>query len=202
MLVVGLTGGIGSGKSAVAARFERLGVPVVDTDAISHALTRRDGAALPPIRAHFGDAVLDAMGALDRAVLRRIVFTDPAARSALEAILHPLIRREVARQLAALDAPYAIVAIPLLVETGGWRDIVQRVLLVDCPVAIRIERVVARSGLDHAEVQAIVDAQAGDAERRAVADDVLDNTGPQQALDAAVAQLHARYLVEAGTPRS
>lgn len=199
MFIVGLTGGIGSGKSAVAECFARLGVPVVDTDVIARELTRAGGLALPAIRVHFGDAVIQADGGLDRAALRRIVFADPGARHALEAILHPRIRQQVARELAALAAPYALVAVPLLIETGGWRDIVQRVLVVDCPEPIRIERVMARSGLTRAEVQAIMAAQADDATRRAAADDVLDNAGSLDALDAAVAQLHRRYLALAGT---
>ncbi len=199
MLVVGLTGGIGSGKSAVAERFARRAVPVIDTDVIAHDLTRAGGAALQEIRRHFGDAILGADGALDRAALRRLVFADPAARRVLESILHPRIRQGVAQQLAALDVPYALVVVPLLVETGGWSDTVQRVLLVDCPASIRIERVMRRSGLSRADVLAIMSAQADDAARRAVADDVLDNTGAPGDLDAAVAQLHARYLLLAGT---
>ncbi len=199
MLVVGLTGGIGSGKSAVSEHFARLGVPVIDTDIIARDLVKPGSTVLSAIRAGFGDTVLHADGELDRAALRRRVFSEPAARRTLESLLHPRIRQEVARQLAALAAPYAIVAVPLLVETGGWRDVVQRVLVVDCPEAIRIERVMARSGLGRDEVQAIVDAQASDAARRAAADDVIDNAGSPQALDAAVAGLHARYLAQAGT---
>jgi dephospho-CoA kinase len=199
MLVVGLTGGIGSGKSAVAERFARRAVPVIDTDVIAHDLTRAGSTALQEIRRHFGDAILAADGALDRAALRRLVFADPAARRVLESILHPRIRQGVAQQLAALDVPYALVVVPLLVETGGWGDTVQRVLLVDCPASIRIERVMRRSGLSRADVLAIMSAQADDAARRAVADDVLDNTGAPGDLDAAVAQLHARYLLLAGT---
>ncbi len=199
MLTVGLTGGIGAGKSAVAERFARLGVPVIDTDSLAHELTAPGGAALDALRARFGDAVFDAAGTLDRAALRRLVFANPESRRALEGILHPRIRAEAGRRLAALAAPYALVVVPLLVETGGWRDLVRRVLLVECPEAVRIERVKARSGLTDDAVRAIVAAQASDAERRAAADDRLDNAGPPQALDAAVAALHARYLALAGT---
>ncbi|MBN8759168.1 MAG: dephospho-CoA kinase [Thiobacillus sp. 65-69] len=194
MFVVGLTGGIGSGKSTVAERFAARGVPVVDTDAIARDLMAQDAAALAAVTARFGPAILRADGTLDRAALRRIVFDDPAARAVLEGILHPLIRREAERRLQALSASYALLAVPLLVETGVCREYVQRVLTIECPEPVRIERVMARSGLTRGEVAAIVAAQASDAERRAVADDVLDNAGAPATLDAAVARLHARYL--------
>jgi dephospho-CoA kinase len=193
MFVVGLTGGVGAGKSAVAGRFAERGVPIVDTDDIARDLTAPDGAALPAVAARFGPAVVRADGALDRAALRRIVFGDAAARADLEAILHPLIRLEAERRLDALAAAYALLVVPLLVETGVCRERMQRVLTVECPEAVRIERVMARSGLTRNEVAAIVAAQAGDAARRAAADDVLDNSGTPAALDAAVARLHARY---------
>lgn len=199
MWIVGLTGGIGSGKSAVADGFARLGVPVIDTDVIARELTAPGGEALAAIRARFGDAVFDARGELDRAALRRLAFSDPAARRGLEHLLHPRIRDRVRRRLSALHAPYAVVVVPLLAETGGWRDLVQRVLLVECPEAERIERVKARSGLEEDEVRAIIAAQATDAERRAAADDRLDNAGSRETLNAAVADLHARYLERAGT---
>lgn len=198
MFVVGLTGGIGSGKSAAAARFAERGVPVVDTDDIARDLTAPDGVALPAVAARFGPAVMRADGALDRAALRRIAFGDAAARADLEAILHPLIRLEAERRLAAATAPYAVLVVPLLAETGAYRDRVQRVLTVECPEPVRIERVMARSGLTRNEVAAIVAAQASDAERRAAADDVLDNSGTPAALDAAIARLHTRYRALAG----
>ena len=194
MFVVGLTGGIGAGKSAVSERFARLGVPVVDTDVIARELTVSGGEALPAIREAFGNSVFTRADELDRAALRRQVFADPAARARLEAILHPLIRRAAGQRLAALDAPYALLVVPLLLETGAYADIVQRTLLVDCPESIRVERVMARSALTRAEVVAIVAAQVHDEARRAVADDKIDNTGGLDALDAAVAELHVRYL--------
>ncbi|MCA1978397.1 MAG: dephospho-CoA kinase [Thiobacillus sp.] len=194
MFVVGLTGGIGSGKSAVAERFARLGVPVIDTDVIARELTAPGGVALPAIRARFGDGVFDPAGALDRAALRRRVFQDAGERATLESILHPLIRQEVERQIAAASAPYCLLVVPLLVETGAYRDIVRRVLVVECPEATRVVRVMARSGLSREEVEAIVAAQASDAARRAAADDVIVNTGALDVLDGAVARLHARYL--------
>jgi dephospho-CoA kinase len=199
MFVVGLTGGVGAGKSAVAGRFAERGVPIVDTDDIAHDLTAPGGAALPAVAARFGPAVVRADGALDRAALRRIVFGDAAARADLEAILHPLIRLEAGRRLDALSAAYVLLVVPLLVETGVCRERMQRVLTVECPEAVRIERVMARNGLTRNEVTAIVAAQASDAERRAVADDVLDNSGTPATLDAAVARLHARYRALAGS---
>ena len=198
MFVVGLTGGIGAGKSAVSERFARLGVPVVDTDVIARELTVSGGEALPAIREAFGNSVFTRADELDRAALRQQVFADPAARARLEAILHPLIRRAAGQRLAALDAPYALLVVPLLLETGAYAGIVRRTLLVDCPESIRVERVMARSALTRAEVEAIVAAQVHDEARRAVDDDKIDNTGGLDALDAAVAALHVRYLEWAG----
>lgn len=200
MFVVGLTGGIGSGKSTVADRFAALGVPVIDTDVIARRLTERGGEALDAIRAAFGESVMQPDGSLDRAALRRRVFVDADARRRLEAILHPRIRRAVGQALAALETPYAIVVIPLLVETQGYRDVLDRVLVIDCPEALQVERVMARNGLSRAEVEAILAAQATRAERLAVADDVLPNTAAPDALGAAVDALHARYLALAAGP--
>ncbi|MEW5966888.1 MAG: dephospho-CoA kinase [Pseudomonadota bacterium] len=194
MFTVGLTGGIGSGKSTVADLFSALGVPVIDTDVIARQLTAPGGEALDDIRAAFGASLIQPDGGLDRAAMRRLVFGDVAARSRLEAILHPRIREAVRRALAALEAPYALVVIPLLVETGAYRDLLDRVLVVDCPEALQIERVMARSGLAREDVEAILAAQATRAQRLAEADDVIDNTRSLDALRAAVATLHARYL--------
>ncbi|MHB8936902.1 MAG: dephospho-CoA kinase [Thiobacillus sp.] len=194
MFAVGLTGGIGSGKSTVADCFAALGVPVIDTDVIARELTAPGGAAQEAIRAAFGATVMQADGTLDRAVLRRRVFADSAARHQLEAILHPRIRQGVALKLATLTAPYALIVIPLLVETGDYRDVLNRVLVVDCPEAVQIARVMARSGLAHGEIKAILAAQAGRAERLAVADDIIVNTVSLEALRAEVAALHQRYL--------
>jgi dephospho-CoA kinase len=198
MFIVGLTGGIGSGKSTVADCFAHLGVPVIDTDVIARELTAAGGAALAQIRAAFGDAVMRADGSLDRAALRRLVFADNAARLQLEAILHPRIRQVVAEVLATLNAPYALVVIPLLVETGGHRDLLNRVLVVDCPEATQIERVMARNGLTRDEVAAILAAQAGRAERLAAADDVIVNTASPAALVGEVEALDGRYRDLAG----
>jgi len=200
MFTVGLTGGIGSGKSAVAECFAAHGVPVIDTDVIARELTAPGGAALDAIRAVFGETVIQPGGTLDRAALRRCVFADSTARRQLEAILHPRIRQRVRRTLATLTAPYALIVIPLLVETGGYRDVLDRVLVVDCPEDVRIARVMARSGLTHDEVKAILAAQAGRAERLAAADDIIVNTATLEALRAEVAALHQRYLALAAAP--
>ena len=230
MLTVGLTGGIGSGKSTVADCFAALGVPVIDTDVIARDLTAPargtppdarpagglgaapGGAALEEIRAVFGETVMQTDGTLDRAALRRRVFADSAARRQLEAILHPRIRQVVVDMLATLTAPYALIVIPLLVqrqdrpkgerlaaypsrvEAGGYRDMLNRVLVVDCPEDVQIARVKARSGLAHEEIKAILAAQTGRAERLAVADDIIVNTATLEALRAEVAALHQRYL--------
>lgn len=217
MYAVGLTGGIGSGKSTVADDFAALGVPVIDTDVIARELTVPDGAALEPIRAAFGETVVRADGSLDRAALRRLVFADAAARRRLEAILHPPIRRAVEQALVGLTAPYALIVIPLLVrrhdrpegerqavhplraETGAYRDMLNRVLVVDCPEALQIARVKARSGLAEDEVKAILAAQATRAERLAAADDILLNAGSPEDLHTEVARLHRHYLALAAS---
>lgn len=200
MFAVGLTGGIGSGKSTVADLFAELGTPVIDTDVIARELTAPGTETLAAIRAVFGEAVMQADGTLDRAALRRRVFADSGARRQLEAILHPRIRQAVERALGTLAAPYVLIVIPLLVETGGYRDMLDRVLVVDCPEEVQIARVVARSGLFHDEVKAILAAQAGRAERTAAADDIIANTTTLGALRAEVAALHQRYLALAGAP--
>ncbi|MCK9380531.1 MAG: dephospho-CoA kinase [Sulfuritalea sp.] len=194
--VVGLTGGIGSGKSAVAQLFAERGIKVIDTDAIAHALTAAGGAAMPAIRAEFGDGVANAEGALDRAAMRAIVFADPSARKRLESILHPLIRSESERRLLAdsADSPYAILMVPLLVESGDYRKRVDRIAVVDCAEATQIDRVMSRSGLARSEIERILAAQATRAERLAAADDVIDNDGELTALAPQVERLHVHYL--------
>lgn len=195
MFVVGVTGGIGSGKSTVAGLFARQGIPVIDTDVIARDLTRPGQPALDAIRASFGAAVMLADGTLDRAALRRRVFGDAVARRQLEAILHPRIRREVEAALEQAPGPYALVVIPLLVETGAdYDDLLDRVLVVDCPEPVQFDRVMARSGLARDEAAAIVAAQASRADRLAVADDVIDNAASPAALPEQVAALHRRYL--------
>lgn len=191
---VGLTGGIASGKSTVADHFVSLGAGLVDTDAIAHELTGPDGAAMPEIIAAFGAQIADVRGALDRAAMRRLVFADAGARRVLESILHPRIREEADRRCAASLAPYVLLAVPLLVESGQYRERCDRILVVDCPEALQLQRVMARSGLSEAEAQAILAAQATRAARLAIADDVLDNTGDLDSLLERIESLHADYL--------
>jgi dephospho-CoA kinase len=192
--LVGLTGGIGSGKSAAASLFEELGAAVVDTDAIAHELTAPGGAAIESIRNAFGDEVIDARGALDRAAVRRQVFADASAKARLEAILHPMIRAEADRRSAAARAPYVVLVVPLLVESGGYRSRVRRVAVVDCPEEVQVARVMTRSGLSAEEARAIMAAQVSREQRLAVADDVIDNGGDLAALRPQVEALHRRYL--------
>ncbi len=192
--IVGLTGGIGSGKSAAADRFAELGITVVDTDRIAHALTSPDGSAMPAIRTAFGHEVIRADGALDRAAMRAKVFADGSARLRLESILHPAIRAESDRLCAEARSPYVILAVPLLIESGGYRERVQRICVVDCPENLQVARVVQRSGLAPDEVRAIMAAQASREQRLQAADDILDNSGDLVALRAQVDALHQRYL--------
>jgi dephospho-CoA kinase len=192
--VVGLTGGIGSGKSAAAEEFARLGAAVVDADEIARELTGPGGAAMPHVRSLFGDAFVAASGAMDREAMRRRVFSDPAAKLALERLLHPLIRAESERRIAAARTPYVVHVVPLLVESPGYRERVDRVLVVDAPEEVQVERARARSRLPAEEVRAIMRAQLPRERRLAAADDVIDNAGSREALRAQVAALHAKYL--------
>ena len=200
--VVGLTGGIGSGKSAAAQEFSRLGAAVVDTDAIARELTDAGGAALPDIKRLFGDAFLLASGAMDRKMMREHVFADPVAKQALEALLHPMIRAESDRRIGAAGGPYVVHVVPLLIESRDYRRRVDRVLVVDCPEAKQVERVGARSGLSESEVLAIIRTQLPRAERLAAADDVVDNSGTLDALRKQVAVLHHKYLECSSAARS
>jgi dephospho-CoA kinase len=193
-LVVGLTGGIGSGKSAAAEEFARLGATVVDTDAIAHELTRAGGPAMPGIAQIFGAEALTPNGAMDRGKVRERVFADPAARAALEAVLHPMIREESQRRIAAASGPYVVLVVPLLVESRDYRERVDRVLVVDCPPDVQLERVRARSRLSADQVRAIIATQASRAERLAAADDIIDNSGTLDALRKQVAELHHIYV--------
>lgn len=190
---VGLTGGIGSGKTTVADMFAARGAAVIDTDQIAHQLTAPGGAAIAEIRAQFGDAFLMENGAMDRAKVREYVFSEPAAKSRLEAILHPLIRIEVERAAQQAQGEYLIFVVPLLVESSSWKQRVSRVLVVDCLEETQVRRVMSRSGLPEVQVRAIMAAQASRQERLAAADDVIDNNGDALALVPQVDRLHAAY---------
>ena len=192
-LVIGLTGGIGSGKSAVAGAFVALGVPVVDTDAIAHELSAAGAAGQKAVAAAFGPAAVAGDGSLDRGWLRSQAFADPAFRVRLEALLHPLIREQADREIAAWTALYGVLVVPLLLERGGARARVQRVLVVDCPEAVQVARVMARSGLSEREVRAIMATQLSREARLAQADDVVDNSGPLHAIAPQVSALDRRY---------
>lgn len=191
---VGLTGGIGSGKSRAAALFGELGAEVVDTDEISHEITGIGGSAMPAIIATFGATAVAADGSLDRAVMRRLVFGNPDARKRLENILHPQIRELAHRRMARSAAPYVLLVVPLLLETGGYRDLIQRVLVVDCEESLQVSRAMHRSQLTEGAVRAIMDAQLPRQQRLAGADDVIHNDGDITQLREQVAALHQRYL--------
>jgi dephospho-CoA kinase len=192
--VVGLTGGIGCGKSAAADEFARLGAAVVDTDAIAHELTRSGGAAIADVRRLFGDRFIDTRGAMDRAAIRDLVFSDAAARSRLEGLLHPMIRAESEHRIAAANAPYVVHVVPLLLESPDYRQRVARVLVVDCAPQDQVARVRRRSGLGEEKIRRIIDAQTPRDARLAAADEVIDNSGSIDALHKQVRALHSRYL--------
>lgn len=197
---IAVTGGIASGKSEVTRRFEALGVPVLDADLISRELVEPGQPALNEIRTRFGAGVIDPQGRLDRRALRDLVFSDPAARRALEAILHPRVRDVLRARAAVQIDPYVLLAIPLLVETrAAHYDWIARVLVVDVPRALQIERVMRRDAVERAAADAASAAQAPREARLAIASDVIVNDGALAALDAVVARLHTRYLRLAAT---
>ncbi|MBK1716447.1 dephospho-CoA kinase [Thiocystis violacea] len=200
-LVVALTGGIGSGKTTVADRLGELGAGVIDTDQLSRELTAIGGAALGPIAATFGARVMLPDGSLDRARLRQIVFADPEARARLEAILHPGIKALMMERLAALQTPYAVLVVPLLFETGQ-ETLADRVLVVDIPESLQIERVTRRSQIPEDEVRRIIASQIPRRERNARADDLIDNRGDLANLEHQIQRLHADYSRIAATPDS
>jgi len=194
-LIVGLTGGIGSGKSIVAGLFEKHGAGIIDTDAIARRLTLADGAAMAAIRSAFGDDYIADDGALDREKMRGLIFSDAAAKQRLEKILHPLILEQAKAQLQRLQAkPYIILVVPLLPESPAFRQLVQRVLVVDCGEGIQIARVITRSRITDAEVRAVIAQQTPRDERLRLADDVIHNEGGMENLAEQVAILHERYL--------
>ena len=199
MFAVGLTGGIGSGKSTVADLFAKRGVTLVDTDVIAHRITAPQGLAMPSIATEFGPSFVAEDGSLDRARMRALVFSDETARKRLEAITHPLIRAETERQRQQAPGPYVIVVVPLLVESGSWKTRVNRVLAVDCSVETQIARVMRRNAFTREQVLAIIARQATREARLAAADDVIVNDGrPLEELALDVDQLHRTYVSLAG----
>jgi dephospho-CoA kinase len=199
--VVGVTGGIGSGKSTAADMFAEYGAGLVDTDAIALALTQAGQPAVLEIARRFGPEYVTPEGALDRARMRARVFSDPAAKRDLEAILHPLIRTQVAAQVRSATAPYVMILIPLLVETGGYPTLVKRILVVDADEQTQIERTMARSAHTEHQLRAIMRTQVSRQERLAAADDIIDNNGGLDHLRSQVEALHRAYLRLAAAPR-
>jgi dephospho-CoA kinase len=191
---VGLTGGIAAGKSAVARRFEALGVPVHDADVAARAVVEPGSDGLAAIVAVFGKQALDANGRLDRPAMRRRVFADAAAKQQLEIIVHPRVREWLHQRVMAERAPYCLLAIPLLAENIAHYRWLDRILLVDVPEAVQIERLCARDGIDRALAERMLAHQASRAQRLALADDIVDNSGSEAALEAHVLALHRRYL--------
>lgn len=193
MLRVGLTGGIGSGKSRVCGLFAELGIPVIDSDQVARELVLPGSPALQQIVTLFGDGVLQADGSLNRAYMRELVFADREKRRQLEALLHPLIRKEIEQQLQRINAPYAILAIPLLLEKG-WQQQLDRVLVIDCSEAQQLERALQRDGGTSEAIQQIIDSQLSRKERLSGADDIIDNSGMLADLRPQVEALHKYYL--------
>lgn len=189
---VALTGGIASGKTTVSDAFAKLGVPVLDADVIAREVVEPGSETLRAIAEHFGEDMITATGQLDRARLRRIIFADAGQRERLEGLTHPAILQRLSEQLATITAPYCLLVVPLLVGSpaAAWAD---RILVVDVPEAVQLERLMDRDGLDRTTAKATVDAQASRSERLAIADDVIDNAGPPAALQTAVLALHERY---------
>jgi dephospho-CoA kinase len=198
---VGLTGGIASGKSLVANMFAKLGAELIDTDQIAREVVAPGQPGLDAVRAAFGDGMLTPRGDLDRAALRKLVFADSEKRRRLDELLHPLIRRRTLERLEQVKGPYAVVAVPLLVETD-FGKLVDRVAVVDCPVPLQLERLIRRDGLPRDEATAMISAQADRATRLRAAHDVIDNGGDPEHTRRQVAQMHQRYVELARRPRA
>lgn len=192
-MIVGLTGGIASGKSTATACFATHGAKIIDTDDLAREVVRPGTEGLTRIIAHFGDTILTSIGELDRAQLRRRIFADPAERLRLNSLLHPLIRALAVERLAHRRGPYTLLVVPLLLESG-MVDLVQRVLVVDVPVLLQRQRLLARGDVAGKDIELILAAQASRAARLAAADEIIDNSESLTALDARVDHLHARYL--------
>lgn len=200
-LAIGLTGGIAAGKSAATRRFEALGVHVHDADVAAREVIEPGSAGLREVIAAFGPDVLDASGRLDRLAMRQRIFADAAARERLEAIIHPRVRQWLRERSLAEQAPYCLLAIPLLAENIEHYRWLDRVLVVDAPESVQIARLIARDGIDDALAHRMLAHQASRADRLALADDVIENSGDESALDGAVAELHRRYLALAADPQ-
>lgn len=193
MLKIGLTGGIGSGKSTACDYFRKLGVPVLDADVIAREITQPGQVALKRIEEEFGAGILTAKGELDRAYLREKIFTQPELRQRLEAILHPLIKQGITMQLSSINTAYIIIAIPLLIESQ-WTDLVDRILVIDTPVELQIQRTARRDANSEAQVRNIIKNQTDRQTRLEWADDIILNDGDLTRLEQQVEQLHAYYL--------
>ena len=200
-LIIGITGGIGSGKTAVTDRFARQGITVVDADLAARIVVEPGTPALAAIARCFGPEVLQGDGSLDRAALRRIVFADPAQRKWLEQLTHPLIGEEIQRQLAASRSPYTLLSSPLLLESATQRELAALVVVVDVPEEMQLARTVQRDNNDEDQVKRIMAAQLPRQQRLAQADIVIDNSGSLEALDAVVAELHKEFLQRAEEAR-
>lgn len=192
-MLIGLTGGIACGKTAATDVFRKLGVPVIDADEVSRALTGPGGKALPEVALAFGADMIDAQG-MKRDLMRDIIFSDPKAKEKLESILHPMIKREMFEQLKAVRAPYVILSVPLLLESGRWADAVKRVLVVDVTEDEQINRLVYDRHMSEEQARAIIDAQISRSKRVAAADDLIDNSGTLEELEEKVKGLHQFYL--------
>ena len=193
-LVAGLTGGIGSGKTAVSNRLQELGATIIDTDEIAHSLTQPGGAAMPEIRRSFGDAAVRADGGMDRDHMRTLVFKDPGQRLILEKILHPKIR-DLVQQGLSHDAPsYFVIVVPLLFEKGGWGELMDEVIVVDCPVEQQVARVMTRNGWPESQVHAVINNQASRGTRLASADHVIENNGDLPELLKKIDFLHQKLI--------
>lgn len=193
-LIIGLTGGIGSGKSRAADLFRELGAGTIDTDRIAHELTHPSGKAIDPIRKVFGDGVIREDGSMDRVAMRKLVFSDAIARRKLESILHPLIYQETQQQLSLVQSEYAILIVPLLLETGNYLQLIDRILVIDCPEPLQISRTMLRSKLSEQAVRDVMAIQCERDERLAQADDVIMNDSSEENLQRQVQELHRKYL--------
>ena len=193
MLKIGLTGGIGSGKTTASQHFSALGVPVIDTDQLARELLRKGETVFDELCRHFGTEILDTNGELDRATLRQRVFSDPASLGILEALLHPKIRSAIQQQISHIDSPYVIIAIPLLVEKA-WQAEVDRILVVDCEEQMQLERASQRDNGDMATIRKIMMHQASREQRLAVAHDIIHNDGDLNSLHEQVCKLHYAYM--------